>query len=411
MAEHTRARLGIKGHSIVLAVDVAKRSHWMLIQGPDGVREKPRRIANTAAGFAELLQYAHAAQRRWPGVPLGVALEPTGHYWLPLAYWLQARAIPVLTVNPAHTKRAKELEDNSPAKTDAKDTRVIADLAAAGRARSCRLQTGVYATLRALARLRARVAQDRTAVRNQLHQLCDQLFPELLPCFGNELRRTSCRRLLAVAPTPTAVQALGAERLTALLRGASRGRYGAALATRLLAAAATSIGLREGTVPLAARLTYLLEEDARLATFQCTLERQQAAALRAVPYAPALLAIRGLGVVTLATLLGETGDLRGYPRARQLLKLAGLNLYEISSGEHQGQRRITKRGRPGLRRILYMAALRLLKRGGPCYGYYQRLRARLAGTQAAVAVMRKLLRVLHAVVHRGQAYDRLRLAA
>jgi len=395
----------------VVAVDIAKRGHWLLIQGPDGIREQPRRIANTAAGFAALLAQAAAARHRWPEAPLVVACEPTGHYWLPLAYWLQARGVPVVTVNPAHTKRAKELEDNSPAKTDRKDLRVIADLVAAGRSRPCHLRTGVYATLRALAMLRARVARDLTAVTNQLHQLVDQLFPELLPCFGDDLRRATCRRLLAVAPTPAAVQALGVARLTALLRGASRGRYGATLAERLLAAAQTSIGIREGTAPLVARLTYLLDEDARLRAYRRALERQQAAALEAVPYARALLAIRGLGVGTVATLLGEAGDLRGYRRARQLLKLAGLNLYEISSGEHQGQRRITKRGRPGLRRILYMAALRLLKRGAPYCGYYHRLRARVANTQAVVAVMRKLLRVVHALVHSGQAYDPVRLAA
>jgi transposase len=214
-----------------------------------------------------------------------------------------------------------------------------------------------------------------------------------------------------VAPTPAAVQALGVERLTALLRGASRGRYGAARATQLLAAAATSIGLREGTAPLVTRLHYLLEEAARLQDYQRALEQQQAAALRLVPYAAALLQLRGLGVGTVATLLGEAGDLRGFRRARQLLKHAGLNLYELSSGEHRGQRRLTKRGRPGLRRILYMAALRLLKRGAPLHGYYHRLRARLAGTPAVVAVMRKLLRVVHALVHSGQAYDALRLAA
>jgi transposase len=411
MPKHTPTRLGIKGQCSVLAVDVAKRNHMLMVQGPDGAREKPRRIANSAAGFGALLQHAQTARRRWPGVPLVVALEPTGHYWLPLAYWLQARDLPVLTVNPAHTKRAKELEDNSPAKTDEKDVRVIADLAAMGRARPCRLQTGVYATLRALARLRARVAADLTAVTNQLHQLCDQLFPELLPCFGGDLRRTSCRRLLAVAPTPAAVQALGVERLTALLRGASRGRYGAARATQLLAAAATSIGLREGTAPRVTRLHYLLEEEARLRGYRRALEQQQAAALRLVPYAAGLLQFRGLGVVTVATLLGETGDLQGFRRARQLLKHAGLNLYELRSGEHQGQRRLTKRGRPGLRRILYMAALRLVKRGAPLHGYYHRLRARLAGTAAVVAVMRKLLRVVHALVHSGQAYDALRLAA
>ena len=79
MPEHTHARQGIKGHSIGLAVDVAKRGHWMLIQGPDGTREKPRRIANTAAGFGELLEQADAVRRCWPGVPLRVALQPTGH--------------------------------------------------------------------------------------------------------------------------------------------------------------------------------------------------------------------------------------------------------------------------------------------------------------------------------------------
>jgi transposase len=255
------------------------------------------------------------------------------------------------------------------------------------------------------------VAADLTAVTNQLHQCCDQLFPELLPCFGGDLRRASCRRLLAVAPTPAAVLALGPAGLTALLRGASRGRYGAALATRLLSAAATSIGLREGTAPLVTRLHFLLEQDTRLRTYRRALERQQAAALQEVPYAGALLQLRGLGVVTVATLLGETGDLQGYRRARQLLKHAGLNLYELSSGEHQGQRRITKRGRPGLRRILYMAALRLLKAGAPFQAYYHRLRARLESIPAVVAVMRKLLRVVHALVHSGQAYDGLRLAA
>ncbi len=411
MSEHTLTRPGIKGHSIVLAIDVAKRSHMLLIQGPDGTRQTPRRIGNSAAGFGQLLQHAQAARHRWPGVPLVVALEPTGHYWLPLAYWLQARAIPVLTVNPAHTKRAKELEDNSPLKSDAKDVRVIADLAAMGRARPCRLQTGVYATLRALARLRTRVAADLTAVTNQLHQLCDQLFPELLPCVGDDLRRVSCRRLLQVAPTPAALLALPPAALTALLQAASRGRYGAACAARLRAAAATSIGLREGTEPLVTRLHYLLEDDARLRAYRRALEQQQAAALPAVPYAAPLLQCRGLGVVTVATLLGETGDLRGYRRARQLLKHAGLNLYEVSSGEQHSLHRITKRGRPGLRRSLYMAALRLLQGPGPFAVYYQRLRARLAGTQAVVAVMRKLLRVVHALARSGQAYEAQRLAA
>lgn len=55
-------------------------------------------------------------------------------------------------------------------------------------------------------------------------------------------------------------------------------------------------------------------------------------------------------------------------------QLAGLNLYEISSGQNRGKHRITKRGLPGLRRILYIAALRLVKAQPPLHAYYGRLR-------------------------------------
>jgi transposase len=402
MQQDTRTGRGRQGAQIVIGVDIAKATHLAVVQGPDGWRSKPLRVPNTAAGFTQLLGHAQAAETRWPGVPVGVALEPTGHYWLPLAHWLTARQIPVWLVNPAHTKWAKELEDNSPQKTDPKDARVIADLAAAGKARPCALRTGVYATLRALATLRRRVARDLTAVRNQLHRLCDQLFPEFLPCFGGHLDRLSCRALLAVAPTPEALLALGIDGVTAVLTHASHHRLGRARALVLVAAAQTSIAVREGAAPLVAHLHYLLADYDRLRAYQDTLEGQQATALQAVPYARQLLAVPGLGVVTVATLLGETGDLRQYARAAQLLKLAGLTLYEISSGQHQGQRRITKRGRPGLRRILYMAALRLVKAHGPFRGYYDRLTTRLNSTPALVAVMRKLLRVLYARVRAGE---------
>lgn len=57
-------------------------------------------------------------------------------------------------------------------------------------------------------------------------------------------------------------------------------------------------------------------------------------------------------------LIGEVADFSQFKTIAELLKFAGLNLFEISSGEHQGQRRISKRGRPLIRKLLYFAALR-----------------------------------------------------
>lgn len=62
-----------------------------------------------------------------------VGLEPTGHYGEAFAYWWEERHEAVVLVNPMHTRRAKELEDNSPLKSDPKDARVIAGLVAMGK--------------------------------------------------------------------------------------------------------------------------------------------------------------------------------------------------------------------------------------------------------------------------------------
>ena len=71
-----------------------------------------------------------------------------------------------------------------------------------------------------------------------------------------------------------------------------------------------------------------------------------------------LLSIKGLGTVSVAGLIGEVGDSQSFSTQSEIMKLAGLDLYEISSGKRKGQRRISKRGRSLLRKI---CAMRLSK--------------------------------------------------
>jgi len=55
--------------------------------------------------------------------------------------------------------------------------------------------------------------------------------------------------------------------------------------------------------------------------------------------------------------LGELGDLRKYPRARSIEKLAGLNLYPNRSGKMESRLKITHRGRSLLRKMAYQLAV------------------------------------------------------
>jgi transposase len=87
------------------------------------------------------------------------------------------------------------------------------------------------------------------------------------------------------------------------------------------------------------------------------------------------------------------------------MKLAGLDLYEVSSGKHRGKLRISKRGRPLIRKLLYLAALSTVRKSGTMHEWYQRALGRgMKKTKALVAVSRKLLGIIFALVRDHSVY-------
>ncbi|MDE6949855.1 MAG: IS110 family transposase [Lachnospiraceae bacterium] len=64
-----------------------------------------------------------------------------------------------------------------------------------------------------------------------------------------------------------------------------------------------------------------------------------------IPESDQMLAIKGIGVITVAGFLAEVGDMRRFESPRQIQKPAELSLRENSSGKHKRQTIISKRGR------------------------------------------------------------------
>ena len=95
--------------------------------------------------------------------------------------------------------------------------------------------------------------------------------------------------------------------------------------------------------------------------------------IRKVQHVEKLLAIKGVGSVTIAGFIAEVGDIRRFKSPKQIQKYAGLELVENSSGKHKGRSRISKRGRRKLRKILYQVMIPLLARNKEfrtIYDYY-----------------------------------------
>jgi transposase len=128
---------------------------------------------------------------------------------------------------------------------------------------------------------------------------------------------------------------------------------------------------------------------ALLADRLARLERAIHEALRTLaPAQQALLAglatLRGVGVVTAATIVSEVGTLRRFPTARRLMGYAGLVPREHSSGAGVHRGAITKTGNAHLRRVLVEAALAYRHRAAPASGAW---RARQRGQPAPVLAL------------------------
>jgi transposase len=404
MNTRQRKRELVKG-VLAIGVDIGKLKHFAALRGPGGIVVKVIEFTNNKNGFQRLVQEVnHWCMRlNLPTAVLGI--EPTGHYWLSLAYWWEDNQGQVVLVNPMHTNRAKELEDNSPLKSDPKDAEVISGLVADGKYLECHLPRGVFATLRNLIMQRTRCQKHEASLLNQLHQSVERIFPEIESAFSS-LMTKSCRELLLRYADPAVLSQVSVEDLQGMLKKWSRGQLGRDRADKIIDLARTSIGVPEGKQAIIIEVRRLLGQITTAENDRSMLEEEIEKCLRDVPGAAVLLTIPDFGPLTVAAILAHTGDLANYQHPDQAIKLAGLNLYEISSGQHRGKVRITKRGRQHLRKILYMAALRASRKCGSLHHYYGTLVGRgLSPTAALVAVMRKLLRISWSLVKTSQTFD------
>jgi transposase len=116
-----------------------------------------------------------------------------------------------------------------------------------------------------------------------------------------------------------------------------------------------------------------------------------------------LQSVPGIGPTTARTLLAELPEL-GHLDRRRIAALVGVAPFNRDSGQWRGHRTIWG-GRAPVRATLYMAALVATRHNPPLRAFYQRLRAAgKAPKVALVAVMRKLLTMINAMVRHQQPW-------
>jgi transposase len=393
----------INEKTLIAALDIGKNVHYGYFRTPKNKDIKPFPIYNTGQSFKKFWEKLCRFKEEHMLDEVVIGFESTGPYAEPITNYLRKKPVNLVQVNPMHTKRIKELTGNSPNKTDKKDPRVIADVISLGHSLTVVMPEGAAAQLRRLTHARERAIGRGTAMNNQLQDLVFVIFPEL----GSIIKPSTKTGMYLIKnyPDSESIASIGIENLSDIIRRLSRGKFDKDRAEELYNAAEQSIGITEGKESIFLETSHLVSNIENENRYIESLEEQMIEHLEQIPYSHSILSIKGIGHVTAAGLIGEVGNFNKFNTISEIMKLAGLDLFEISSGQFKGQRRISKRGRPMMRKLLFFAAINMVKSTGIMHKKYKQMLDRgMLKMKALIAITRKILGIIFAIVRNNTVY-------
>lgn len=395
--------------TLVIGVDIAKRLHVARAVDFRGIElGKDCVFSNDAEGLGSLVTWMKELERSHSKMDIILGIEPTGHYWFPLAAYLQNEGIKLVLVNPHHVNKSKELEDNTQIKSDYKDAKVIANLVRNGNYTEPKLPTKEYADLRILMNTREQITDSLIQVKSRIANWFDRYFPGYAKVFKSWDGKASLMTMRQF-PTPEEIVLRGARDILAFWKTEVKRGVGIKRAEQLCAAAEVSIGLKEGLVAARVQLRMLLEEFDLYLKQEEQIMNDVLEILGKIPGTAEMLSIPGVGVVTIAGFLAEVGDINSYDHGQQIIRLAGLNLVENSSGTRKGKTGISKRGRSRLRALLFRCILPLVAKNEEFKALHKHYTTRaqnpLKKKQSLIALCGRLIRILHTLGTKQKSYN------
>lgn len=123
---------------------------------------------------------------------------------------------------------------------------------------------------------------------------------------------------------------------------------------------------------------------------------------------PIIDSVKGVGLITVLTIVAETNGFSEIRSCKQLASYAGYDIIENQSGKTNKPTKISKKGNVRIRQVMYMSAVSLINtKSGPIYDFYVRIKKRNPKIYkiANVAVQRKLLVLVYTLYKNNTVYD------
>lgn len=380
-----------------VGIDIGKEIHEASALDEQGkLLGSSIRFSNSWASYQRFLTWLPEGEVR-------VAMEATGHYWLPLYNFLKGNGYEVTVINPIQTEAHRRGKIRR-TKTDKRDSIIIADLLRTKVINPSYVPERRIQELRELTRFRFGLIDSIGDLKRQILSILDKVFPEFETIFSDVFIK-SARTLLKEKATPEELAEMNLSELVHVLSKSSHGHFGMEKALYIKDKASTSVGvsyLRDvAKIQLHCLLEHLefLEEQVKeVAAHIEHLMAQREDFVSTIP---------GIGKVLAATIIAEIGDINRFESQEKLAAFAGIDPTVYRTGKFTGNKMVmSKRGSPYLRRALWLAATTAKRFDPELASFYQRKLAEGKHPNTALgAVCRRLLNRIYSIIKEQRPYQ------
>lgn len=386
-------------YAVFCGVDVGKSDHHACALDPAGKRLYDKALPNDEGALLAVL-----GRLTEHGRVLVVVDQPAAIGALTIAA-ARSLGIDVGYLPGLAMRRIADLYPGE-GKTDERDAFIIADAARTMPHTLRRVGTDdeTLAELTVLAGYDDDLAAQSTRLANRLHDCLLHVHPALERLLAKQLDRPGVLALLAAAPTPDALRALGVEGIADALRAGGSPRLARTLPAKIQATLDTQTLVVPGTAAFGRVIAGVATQLRDLHTERNTLGRDLEKLLEAHPLAQVLRTMPGVGLRTALKILTIVGDASAFPTSGHLAAYAGLSPVTRKSGSSiKGETR-SYRGNHALKSALFLSAFASLA-DPTSRAYYDRKRAEGKKHNAALTCLaRRRVDVLYAMLRDKTPY-------
>lgn len=406
----------------VAGIDIGKHFSEMAVLSPSNeVIARIKILHGSSSSINKAIKLLHKVEKDFMARPF-IIMESTGHYHKILFYSFCKAGFEVSVTNPIQTDSIKNIGIRK-VKNDKVDARKIALLYRFQELKTTNIPNEDIEYLRSLCRQYYRLSDELTAYKNRLIGVVDEIMLNFSDVFKDICSKTSLA-VLEKYPTPSHILKAKKKSLVKLIQKTSyksekwaTSKY-ELLLTKSREFESLSICTPANLIMLNVNISMVKSLGESLKKIQKAIHALIDADSKKVlsvlsTNIELLCSIPGIGLITAATILSEVGDFSAFSKPDKLVAYFGIDPSVKQSGQFVGTKnKMSKRGSPLLRRVLFTTAMANVRKKSNVekynevlYDYYRKKCVNKAKMVALGAVMHKLVFIIYAVLRDKKPFE------